>query len=146
MLISLHWWKNNKKKWKSQSHLGPSHSKKKLKYQSYFNLKYQFDFTMGTVLVIFWFFWTDNYLVCAPPPPSGMFPFFRRHNFAHTFAHNSKPTSSIFVKLWEIVTNNMTITDLKKNTLMKYCYFWLSDSHNLELHWVMNWSHNRTQL
>ena len=61
------------------------------------------------------FFWTDNDLVCAPPPPSGMFPFFRRYNYAHTFAHNSKTTRSIFVKLWKIVTNNMKVTNLNKH-------------------------------
>ena len=43
----------------------------------------------------------------------GMSPFFQRHNYSHTFAHNSKTTRSIFVKFWEIATNNMTVTNLK---------------------------------
>ena len=30
----------------------------------------EFDFSMGTILVIFSFFWTDNDLICAPPPYS----------------------------------------------------------------------------
>ena len=73
----------------------------------------EFDFSMSTVLVIFSFFWTDNDLVCAPPFPSGMFPFLRCHNYSHTFVHNPKTTCLIFVELWEIATNNMTVTNLQ---------------------------------
>ena len=91
----------------------------KKNYENYL----EFDYSIGTVLVIFSFFWTDNDLVCAPPPPSGMSPFFQRQNYAHTFVHNSKTIRSIFVEVWEIVTNNMTVSNLK-NTIIKYCYFW----------------------
>ena len=73
----------------------------------------EFYFSMGIVLVIFSFFSTVNDLVFAPPPPSGMPPFLRRHNYSHTFAHNSKTTRSIFVKFWEIAKNNMMVTNLK---------------------------------
>ena len=47
----------------------------------------EFYFSMGTVLVIFFFFSMDNDLVCAPPPLSGMSSF-RHHNYAHTFAYS----------------------------------------------------------
>ena len=33
--------------------------------------------------------------------------------FSFIFAHNSKTIRSIFVKLWEIATNNMTVTNLQ---------------------------------
>ena len=73
-----------------------------------------FYFSMGAVLVILSFFWTDNDLVCAPPPPSGMSPFFQNDTYAHTFANNSKSTRTISQdkNLLEIVTN-MTIMNLK---------------------------------
>ena len=73
----------------------------------------QFYFSMGTVLAIFSFFWTDNDLVCAPPPLTIMSPFLRCHNYSRTFAHNSKTIRSISVKLREIATNNMTLTNLQ---------------------------------
>ena len=73
----------------------------------------EFYFSMGIVLVIFSFFWTVNDLVCVPPPLCGTSHFFQSHNYSHTFAHNSKTTCLIFVKFWEIATNNMTVTNLK---------------------------------
>ena len=46
--------------------------------KKYVNENYvEFDFSICTVLVIFSFFWTDNDLVCAPPPsqsPVGRYP------------------------------------------------------------------------
>ena len=64
---------------------------------------WKFDFGMGTVLVIFSFFWTDNDLVCALPPLTGMSPILWCHNYSHTFSHNSKTTRSISVKLREML-------------------------------------------
>ena len=72
----------------------------------------EFDFRMGTVLVIFSFFWMDNDLVCAPPPPEWYPPLWRHHNYAHTLAHSSKTTGTIFMKLWDIVPNNIRVTNL----------------------------------
>ena len=66
----------------------------------------EFYFSMGNILVIFSFFRTDNDLVCAPHPLSGMSLFFRNNNYSHTFAHNSKITRTMFLKLWEVVLNN----------------------------------------
>ena len=44
----------------------------------------EFGFRMGTVLVIFSFFWVDNDLVYAPSPPEWYPPLWRHHNYAHT--------------------------------------------------------------
>ena len=68
----------------------------------------EFYFSMGIVHVIFSFFWMVNDLVCVPLPYVECNPFFQCHNYSHTFTHNSKTTRSIFVKFWEIATNNMT--------------------------------------
>ena len=62
---------------------------------------------MGAVLVIFSFFQTDNDLVCAPPPPIVVF---SHHNYAHTLAHISKTTRTIFLKLWKVVPDNIWVT------------------------------------
>ena len=63
---------------------------------------------MGTVLVIFSFFLTDNDLVCAPPLPIVVFP---NHNYTHTLGKISKITYTIFMKLWEFVPNNIRVTN-----------------------------------
>ena len=73
----------------------------------------EFDFSMGIALVIFSFFWTVNDLVRVPLPYVECHPFFKRHNYSHTFAYNSNTTGSIFLQFWEIATNNMTVTNLK---------------------------------
>ena len=73
----------------------------------------EFDSSMDTALAIFLFLWADNDLVCVPPLLSGMSPFLQCYNYSHTFAHNSKTTSSIFEKLWEIATSIMTVTNLQ---------------------------------
>ena len=80
----------------------------------------EFYFSVGIVLVIFSFFWTVNDLVCVPPPLCGMSPFFQCPNYSHTFAHNSKTIRSIFVKFWEIATNNMTVNN-SKTTFLDFC-------------------------
>ena len=120
MLILLHWWnnkKNNNKKIGFKNPLPPPPVKKILnldRRKKNLNKNYwKFDFSIGSVLVIFSFFWTDNDLACAPPPLGGMSPFFQSHNYSRTFAHNSKTTNSIFVKFWEIAIDNMTVTNLK---------------------------------
>ena len=94
---------------------------------------YRIWFCIGTVLVIFSFFWTDNDLVCAPLPREWHVlytsPFLRRHNYSHTFAHNSKTIHLIFVKLGNCYKqydgHEFTI-----NTTIKYCYFWSADPLN----------------
>ena len=78
VLILLHWWNNKKfKKWFGQKNpllaltlqvkkiLNIHHRKKNLN-KSY----WEFDFSMGTVLVIFSFLWTDNAPCLPPDPPS----------------------------------------------------------------------------
>ena len=69
----------------------------------------KFYFSMGIVLVIFSFFWTDNDLVYAPPSPGSvsLYP-----NYAHTLAHIPKTTRTIFLKLLEVVSNNIRVTNL----------------------------------
>ena len=73
VLILLHWW-NNKKKIKNDSakkiHFRPLSPVKKIlnipRRKKNQNKSYwKFNFSMGTVLVLFSFFWTDN----APCPP-----------------------------------------------------------------------------
>ena len=80
-----------------------------------------FDFKMSAVLVIFSFFWTDNNLVYVPPPPEWYLPLSRHHNYAHTLAHISKITGKIFMKLWDIVPNNIRVINLHltKNILCR---------------------------
>ena len=63
--------------------------------KKYLNDHYvEFDFSMGTVLVIFSFIWTDNDLVCAPPPRVACPPFFNA-----TITHKlSRITQKLFAR------------------------------------------------
>ena len=61
-------------------------NRRKKIYENYI----EFCFRLGTVLVIFSFFWTVNDLGSAPPPPEWYPPLLWHHNYAHTEAHSSK--------------------------------------------------------
>ena len=62
----------------------------------------EYDFRLGTVLVIFLFFWADNDLVCAPLTPEWYPLLWRHHNWAHTLVHSSKTTDTIFINFWTL--------------------------------------------
>ena len=92
---------------------------------------------MGTVLVIFSFFWMDNDLVCAPPLPEWYDPLRWHHNYAHTLAHSSKTTDTIFMKLWDIVPNSIRVTNLHLKNIHFCCFCWaipLKSSRKLVKH------------
>ena len=90
-------------------------------------MREEFYFSMGTVLVIFSFFWTDNDLVCAPPPsvpPGAVSPY---QYYTHTLAHISKTTRTIILKLWEVVPNIVRVTNLDEHKNMTFGHFHVGD-------------------
>ena len=50
---------------------------------------------------------SDTDLVC---PPLQLY--VRNHNYAHTLAHSSKTTGTIFIKTFDIVANHIKVTNL----------------------------------
>ena len=72
----------------------------------------------------FLIFWMDINLFCAPSLPGVVFPY---HNCTHTLVHISKTTLMIFLKLWDIVPNNIRVTNLHYQKNMTFWCFHMGD-------------------
>ena len=68
---------------------------------------------MGTVLVIFSFFQMDNDLVCVPRPLMWYPPTLATPQLRTYFGAELKTTGTIFMNLWDIVPNNIRVTNLR---------------------------------
>ena len=98
----------------------------------------KFDFRMGTVLVIFSYFWTDNDLVYAPPPPEWVVsPTLETPQLRTFFGNSSKTTNTIFMKLWDIVPNNIKAINFHLTKNMTFCCFYVGNTVNkICLNWI----------
>ena len=85
-----------------------------------------------TVLAIFYFFLNGYFSsLCALAPRVVSFGD-TMHNYAHILAHRSKTTGTIFMKLWDIVPNNIRVINLHLAKNMTFCCYLVDDPLNFD--------------